>query len=248
MVFLTIYYIITVILSVAFLIICKKYIKTEKTRDLVFKTVSIVTVALHYSVLWVDYLTTGSASVPSNLLFAIHPCHITMWITLIASLIKNKEGKVFQFLVNFIFYLGIICASIGIIFNENYLASSSIADYSDLKGLVSHSTLLFTCLYVLVMGYLKVDFKNNFIGIILGLTLLLVQGFIINTLFSICNLEPPNAMYLQKPPFENMPFINTLTIGVLGVIVGFVWTLIMEYFFVPKEQRFFVKLKKVKEV
>ena len=243
MLFLVLYYVLTIILCVLGLIACKKYIKTDRVKHLVFKIVAIVTVILHYSILWVEYLQNGKVEVPNSLLFPIYPCHIVMWIALITALWKNKNSNVFQFLVIFMFFIGTICSSIGIVFNENYLSSPSDVDYEVVKGLLSHSTLLFCCLYVFVMGYLKVNFINNIIGVIMGLLLLLVQGTIINTLFKICGIDSVNAMYLQEPPFESLPFINTLTIGVLGVIVSFVWVLILEYFFVPKEQRFFIKLK-----
>lgn len=248
MVFLVIYYILTILFCVLGLIACKKYVKTDRARDLIFKIVAIVTVILHYSILWVEYLQNGKVEVPNSLLFPIYPCHIVMWIALITALWKNKSSRVFQFLVISMFFIGTICCSIGIVFNENYLASPNEVGYEVVKGLISHSTLLFCCLYVFVMGYLKVNFINNFIGVIMGLLLLLVQGTIINTLFKICGLDSVNAMYMQEPPFANLPFINTLTIGVAGVIVSFCWILLLEHFFVPKEQRFFIKLKKRKEV
>ncbi len=243
MLFLVLYYLATVILSVVALVYCKKHIKSDKTKDLIFKIVAIVTVFLHYSDLWFNYLSTGNADMGVSHLFAVYPCHIIMWISLIASLLKNKKGKFFNFLVVFIFYIGIICTSVGIIFNDSYLSNMTLKDYVVVKGLVGHSTLFFICLYVFVMGYMKVDFKFNFISVILGLLVFIVQGTLLNTLFKLCNIDGPNVMYLNEPPFESLPFINTLTIGIAGVILSFIWILIMEYFFLPKEKRFFYKLK-----
>ena len=35
-----------------------------------------VTIALHYSPLWVEYLTEGTATLSAEMLFLVFPCHI----------------------------------------------------------------------------------------------------------------------------------------------------------------------------
>ena len=46
-------------------------------------------------------------------------------------------------------------------------------------------------------------------------------------------------MYLQKAPFPDLPFINTLTIGIAGVVITFVLSTILEIINLPKEERWY---------
>lgn len=238
---LLIYFIITFAITLILLYICHKVIKEDKTKNLILKISAIVTVILHYSTLWIDYLTTGSANVDSVMLFPIYPCNIVMWMLLIVSLMRNQDSKIYKVLTDFIFYVGTFCGIIGIVINENYLNKQDLTNYSILKGLISHSTMLFGCLYLYVMKYVKINMKNNLISVVIGLMTFIVIGVFINTLFSICNLPPVNAMYLQKAPFPDLPFINTLTIGIAGVVITFILSTILEIINLPKEERWYKK-------
>jgi hypothetical protein len=180
--------------------------------------------------------------VGSELLLPIYPCHILMWMTLITGFMKNKNSKVFVWLSSFAFYGGVVCASIGILFNENYLANPDITDYGILKGLLSHSTMLLSALYLFVMKYVKIDFIENFKGIVLGLVFLIVDGLIVNSLFEVFRLPEVNAMYLLNPPYPDFPYINVFSIGIISIFLSFVILNIMELVMLKKEERFLYKL------
>ena len=51
-------------------------------------------------------------------------------------------------------------------------------------------------------------------------------------------------MYLQENPFPELPFINTLTIGIFGVLVVFILSNILETIYVVKEEQLLFKVRK----
>ena len=192
------------------------------------KFVTVLTVILHYSDITVAFLRGEQAVANSSHLFPIYPCHIMMWLSLIAAFLANKKGKLFPVIADFVFYFGTFCAIFGIIFNANYLSTPDLSDYSILKGLISHSTLLFSCLYLHAMGYIHVDPKQNARHVLYGFVFLLVDGMFFNFLFEKLGLSSVNAMYLQELPFPEYPFINT-TIGVVGVLAAYGISAALQY-------------------
>ena len=88
---LLIYFTMTFIITLILLYICRKVIKTNETKNLILKISSILTVIIHYSSLWIDYLTTGNAVVSNVMLFPIYPCNIVMWMLFLVSLMKNQS-------------------------------------------------------------------------------------------------------------------------------------------------------------
>ncbi len=241
---LIIYYLISLLISCIILNICHKKIKTESTKDLILKIVTFTTVLLHYSDIWYSYFTTGVAEVNSSHLFAIYPCHIMMWISVIYAFCIKKDSTIGHIFADFMFYVGFFCGTIGIVVNEIYLSTPDITDYYVLKGLLSHSTLLFGCLYVFVMKYVKINTLQNLKSVVVGLLVFIIDGIFIINLFRLFDLDAPNAMYLLEAPFEDLPFINTATIGIAGVIMVVIISTILELIFLPKEEVWINKLCK----
>lgn len=236
------YMVISAILSVGLLVLFHYTVKSEKGKDYVLRSFAIITVALHYSPLWVDFFKTGSAEVSSVMLLPIHPCNVLMWLLLIASFIKNKESLIGKTLSEFVFWGGTVCGTIGIVINENFGSNPTLADYDVLKGMLSHSTMLFGAIYLLVAGYIKIR-VINVRSVAFGLCLFVVDGLIINGLYAIFKLDPCNSMYLLEVPFASMPWLNTLTIGIIGVLVCFAVASIHEYITLPEEERWYTKLR-----
>ena len=79
---------------------------------------------------------------------------------LIASLLNNKKCLLFQLLSEFCFYGGFICGVLGIVMNTNFDNNPTLADYDVLKGLLSHSTMLFGCLYMFVGKFMRIRVFN----------------------------------------------------------------------------------------
>ena len=236
------YTVISFAITAVLLILCALFIKDNKSKKRILKISALSTVILHYSSLYVDYFTTGSATVESVMLLPIYPCNVAMWF-LVAVAFMNEEKKFFKYLAEATFYLGLTGGIIGIVLNENYMNTPSLADWDILKGLLSHSTMLFGCLYLLVGDYIKIR-VSNLISVAGMLGFLLIDGIAIIWLYRLFNLTPPNSMFLLGTPFPNLSWLNTWTVGLMAVAVCFVATALYEQIALTKEERWYSKLKR----
>ncbi len=237
------YMIVSAVLTAAVLVLATRLIKREAKKELFLKLIAVVTVVLHYSSIWVEFFGNGGSTdgLEGSHLFPIYPCHIMMWLLFIAAFLKNKSGVVFRTFAEFCFWGGLVCGSIGILLNENYASTPSLLDWSVLKGLLSHSTLLLGCIYMRVGGFMKIR-VFNVVSVAAGLMLFLVDGMFANWLYKVCGLPEVNAMYLLYSPYPSMPWLSPLLMGVVGVSLLFVGLALYELTF-PKEERWYCKLK-----
>lgn len=231
----------SVITAVGLIILALK-LKEQKHKDLVLKISAILTVIIHYSTLWTDYFSGKTPQVVTPMLLPLYPCNVAMWLLVAVAFIKNKQGKVFNALSIMTFYLGVIGGVIGIVFNEIYIGNPDLRVWDVLNGLLSHSTMMFGCIYLLVGGYFKAR-VSNVISVVIGALGLLVDGGIMILLHVIFGLEPPNSMYLLERPFENIVWLNVLTIGIMVVVLVFIVTALYEQFALKKEDRWYSRIK-----
>lgn len=236
------YMVISFALTIVGLILCSRFIKDEKKKQIVLKVSAILTVIIHYSVLYVDFFKTGRAEVEAPQLLPIYPCNVLMWLLVVCAFIKDTKTKFSKLLFEFTFYAGVLCGIIGIVLNENYGHNPTLANYFSLHGLLSHSTMVFGCLYILVGKFIRID-TSNCISVFAGLCLFLVDGFVVNGLYKVFGLGDCNSMYLQEPPLPNAPWLNTYLMGIIGLAIVFIITLIVEQFTLKKEDRLFERIK-----
>lgn len=240
---LVVYNLISFAVIIALLILCKKVIKKEKTKDIVLKSVSLAVVIIHYSSLYVNFFSNqGVAYVEANMILLIYPCNIVMWLLVIVSFMKNKESKIYKYLSEFTFIGGTLCGVIGVLFNINFLNLPDLGNYEILKGLISHSVMVFGTVYLGVMNYIKIEVKRTTFSIIFGLLIFTTIGAIVNILYYIFNIPGVNAMFMVEPPIKELPFFNFFTIGILGLLVAFIGLNIYELCALPKEQRWLTKI------
>ena len=231
-----------VITAIILVVLAKKpFGEVGKTR--VLKISAILTVALHFSSLYVDYFSGIDPIAEQPMLLPLYPCNVAMWLLVIVAFFKNKDSKIFDFLATATFFLGVFGGIIGIVINQNYIANPNLADWGILKGMLSHSTMLFGCIYILIAGYIKVR-VSKMLYVFLGLLMLVADGAIIIFLHWIFGLDLPNSMYLLELPFESMPWLNVITIGILAMVIIFTACALVEQFALPKEDRWYTKLKK----
>ena len=236
------YIVISAVVTVALLVSAGLFVKEEKYKKLIIKIIAVVTVALHFSDIYVEFFQTGSVSVSEPHIFPIHPCNVIMWLLLVCAFLKNYDGKVSKILLEFTFYGGVVCGIIGIVFNINYGNNPTLADWGILKGMLSHSTLVLGCIYILVAKFIKIR-VSNCISCFFGLCLFIVDGLIINGLYSAFGLGECNSMYLQSSPVDSMPWLSPLLMGIAGLVLVFAVTAIYEQFTLKREERWFVILK-----
>ena len=239
----TLYVLISGLLTAVGLILTAKYCRTQKQKDVVLKASALVTVALHYSNLWVDFFSTGTATLGQNQLLAVYPCNVMMWLLLVAAFIKKRNSAFYTVLAESVFWVGTICGVVGILFNANYSNNPNLLDYGIFQGLISHTTMVFGCIYMLVGKYVRIRVFNVF-SAACCLLLFVVDGAIVNGLFALCDIPPVNAMFLQEPPFPSLPWLNPLLMGVVILGVFFGLLALYEWKCFPPEERWYKKYKR----
>ncbi len=218
------------------------FVKTENRKVRILKIAAVATVVIHYSSLYVDFFKTGTAEINDTMLLPVYPCNIAMWFLLIVAFMKNRESKVYKVMAEFTFYLGIVGGVVGILFNEIYAATPNLSDWSVLKGLLSHATMLFGAIYLLLGGFIKIRVSNT-ISVAIGMIFMVIDGGIIIGLYKLFNLTPQNIMYLLEPPYPNLPWLNTWVIGIAAVLLAFAITAVYEQIAIKKEDRWYNHLK-----
>ncbi len=225
------------------LILAKRFLKTDRAKDRFLKLTALLVVIIHFSPLYAVFFRNGEAKVAENMLFPIYPCNLAMWLLLIYAFLTDKSKTVPRLIGEFTFYLGLVGGIIGIVANVNYANTPDLRDWDIFAGLLSHSVMLLGCIWLLVGGYIRIRIKNT-LSVIVGMALMLLDGFLIITLFRSAGLEPPNSMFLLGVPFEGIEWLNPAVIGVLSVAVAFVFTFVYEMLALPAGQRTFSKKEK----
>ena len=219
-------------------------LKNKTLNKISIWILAIGTVVIHFSGLWYEYFTAGSALVSMEYLLPAFPCHICMWLLVIAATLLEKDGVIARLIKDFAFWGGTVCGSFGLILNENFAKNPTLDNYYVFKGLLSHSTMILGCILILSCGYIKVGVKRSCAAVFSGLMLFGLEGAMVNGLFTKYELGQFNAMYMQYPPFENLPFINVYTIGLASMTVVFIASVLYEFFALPKEERWYYPLFK----
>lgn len=214
----------------------------EERKNKVLKVCAILTIVIHYSSLYVDYFTTGSAKVSSSMLLPVYPCNLAMWLLTIVAFTKKRNTRFYKILTEMTFYIGVTGGILGICLNESYFNNLTLFDWDVFSGLLSHLSMLIGCLYLFFSDCIKIR-VTNVSTVILSLLILATDGVLIMLLFALCGLEPPNTMYLLEPPIESLPFITTWILGALFIAIAFAITITYEHFKLEEKDRFFYKYK-----
>ena len=240
------YTLISGIIIALLLVVSNKFVKNQRIKDRILKISALLTVAIHYSILYVDFFTTGKAELDNTMLLPVYPCNVVMWLLVIVSFMKNRRGRVYEMLAVSTFYIGIVGGIVGVLFNEIYLSNPTFGDWDVLNGLLSHSTMTFGCIYLLVGGYINIRVKNV-MSVVGGLLILLADGMLVISLYKLFNMDPPNCMYLLENPFPQIKWFNPLVLGGIGVCVVFIITAMYEQIALVEENRWYSKSKESKE-
>lgn len=207
-------------LSALLLYFAAKHLKSQRQKDGFLKLFAILTVLIHYSDIWVNYFQTGGYTYVSNVhILPVYPCNVMMWMLLIAALMKNKQSLPFRMLSEFCFYGGILCGILGIVLNENFDNNPTLTDYSVLKGLLSHSTMLLGCIYMKVGKYFTVQPSNAF-SVAAGASVFVLCGIGVNRLYDHFGMEAPDGMFLRHNPYlPCSPILPGICVIVLMYII-----------------------------
>ncbi len=218
------YIVISLLVTTALLIAGKRLLIDDQGKQVYLKVFALLTFFLHTSVLWVDFLKNGSAMAPDNILFPIYFCNCSMYMLVIVAFWERRDTKWFRYFAIVTAYSGIFGALISLFYPAYYLGASSIFEWSVFKSMLSHSTMLVGCAWLLVGGFAPIR-KDNALVYFVGLLGFGLIGLIVNGLFHATGLNDPNAMYLQHPPLAEAPFLSAYTISALMVLLIYLFTL-----------------------
>ena len=189
--------------------------------------------------------TCSVALLEDNMVLPVYPCNVTMWLCTTLSflmIIGKKHSKVFIHLAEFTFLGGSICGFVGMAFNINFLNVPSVNDFYVMKGLISHVPMEFCCVYLFVMGYVKIYTPRNMVSCIIGLVLFLLCAVYCKAVYKVTGFEDVNPMFLNAP-YAKYPFLNFFTAFPIILILEFGLLTLFERLKYPKEERWYVKIR-----
>ena len=212
------------IITIALCLI-KKYVKKERTQNIIFIIAAVFTILFHYSSFIFKLLSGGNAmeylSETPNLILPIYPCNVVMWSALIFAFIKNKRSRLGSFFVDYLFWFGIISTLVGMFANVDFIMNPTLADYENFKSITAHATLLFNILLLPIFGYVKIDVKRNIINISLSILMMAIIGGYCNLVFHALVSEAAaydvNSMFLIHSPFDGLEFLTYPAIALIAI-------------------------------
>ena len=207
----------------------KKYVKRERTKNLIFCVAAVFTILFHYSTLGFKLLTNGNAMEylrdTPNLILPIYPCNVVMWSALIFAFLKNKNSRVGKFFADYLFWFGIISTLVGMFANVDFINNPTLADYNNFKSIAAHATLLFNVLLLPIFGHIKINVKRNLVNIVISIFVMAAIGFYCNLVFYVLvSAEAAydvNSMFLIHSPFEGLDFLTYPVIALIAVPIYF---------------------------
>ena len=234
------------------LFLCKKFIRTEKSKNLTLFFSSVLTILCHYSTLIYLCIINGDSleylKQNPNLLLPIYPCNVVMWGCLIYGVLRNKESKVSLFLADYLFWFGIFSTLVGMFANVDFINNPTFKDYEVTKSIVAHATLLFNVVLIYVFGYIKVDLIKNMKHIIISVIMMYLIGLYCNKIFEVLvsyeEAYSVNSMFIIHSPFDGVPFLVYPVIASVSLVLYFILFFIWELFIYPKGNRWYNRIKK----
>ena len=227
----------------------KKFVKQERTRNIILLASAIFTIVFHYSTFIFKLLSGGDAmeylNATPNLILPIYPCNVVMWSALIFALLKNKNSKLGAFFADYLFWFGIISTLVGMFANVDFIRNPTLADYENVKSIGAHATLLFNVLLLPIFGYVKIDVKRNIMNIIISVFVMAAIGCYCNLVFyALASAETAyevNSMFLIHSPFAGLDFLTYPVISLIAVPIYFVVFVICDFCVHRKDKRFIDK-------
>lgn len=201
----------------------------------ILRTISIIGILFHLSLIPYQYFFNPTASV-SSLGSAVIPynfCNIAMWGTFIVFWFPKPLKKLYPFVINAALIGGILTIALPDFYNAQTI---SFFHWPIFKGFMSHFMLIFAGLYANISREFKPRVKDLWV-FIFGMVLCLPYGYGIIALYKKLNLTPPNSMYLLRPALDGTPF-NGYLIGAIAIVVVVIITIVAEEVFYKKEERF----------
>lgn len=206
-----------------------RFVKNEKTKDLVLKIFAWLCFGFHISIMWKTAIENGGVGqAPNSVLWPLYFCNVAMYLLLIVSYL-DKKSKAFQWMATFLAYAGILGALITFVdYQFPFQNDAGVYSFERMKSTMSHAFLLVGSLYLFVGGYVKIRVRNAYVYM-LGLLLNGFVGAMVNLLFVTQNIDPNiNAMWIRQTAVAGVPELTGVGLGVATLAVMIVFSLLWE--------------------
>ncbi len=171
-----------------------------------------------------------------------------MWLGLVLGILKNKQSKFASFLIDFVFWFGLVSALIGMFVNVDYFRNPTLLNYDITKGIVAHAIMLLNVLALPVLGFVKIKFERNLLNIVISIVMMYCVGLYCNLLFAVIASPEAaynvNSMFILHSPFPNVEFLTYPTVALAAFVFYFILFLICEFFAYKKGNRWYNRLNK----
>jgi hypothetical protein len=233
----------------------KKYVKRERTKNIILISAAIFTIVFHYSS-FIFKLLSGDNAIEylgetPNLILPIYPCNVVMWSALIFAFFKDKKTKVASLFADYLFWFGIISTLVGMFANVDFINNPTLLDYENFKSITAHATLLFNILLLPLFGYIKIDVKRNIISISISILAMAVIGGYCNLVFHALVSEAAaydvNSMFLLHSPFDGLDFLTYPVIALIAIPTYFAVFVVCDLCAHKRGERFYDKGKRHKK-
>lgn len=242
---------ILILLALFGIYLIKKYVKKERTQNIILIASATFTILFHYSSFLFKLITGNGAmeylSANPNLILPIYPCNVVMWSALIFALLRNKKSKLGNLLADYIFWFGIISTLVGMLANVDFINNPTLLDYENFKSIAAHGTLLFNVFLIPLFGYIKIDVIRNLKSIIIAILAMAIIGGYCNVVFYAIGSESMaydvNSMFLIHSPFEGVDFLTYPVISLIAIPIYIGEFVICDVIAHKKGERFYNKRK-----
>ena len=240
----------------ALLFVVKKTARTDRVRNVWLLGAAVVTILFHYSELIFRCITASGAleylKDNPNLILPIYPCNVVMWSCLILALTK-KDTKAGKLLIDYVFWFGIFSTLIGMFANVDFILNPTLADYTNVKSIGAHATLLFNVLLLPVFKMIRFDFLQNMKHMTISVVGMYLIGLYCNLVYRVMISDEAaydvNSMFIIHSPFEGVEFLKYPIIAVIGLVLYCILFFVCELIAYKKGERFYDRLARyLKEI
>ncbi len=211
-----IYFVISTLLVITSLILIKKYIKKEKTLNLVIKITSlvllllIITNRISYTVQHV--MIEHKEGYNWTYIFPETFCALSCLLFSISTLVGKKNNV----LMHGSFYMALIGAFTVAVFPD-FLNRQGLLEVGTITSLIYHTLMLFLALLVLITYYFKPSIKRWYIQPIVNISMICYGLFYLSVF---CNGEAPfSILGINKPFVDGQPILCSWYMMSLGYLV-----------------------------
>lgn len=205
-----IYIFVSIIVALAVFILTKRFVKTEKLKNIVIKVAGailfiiifmnrLVLVFEHNQVDWILF-------VPDTI------CSTSSFVLSLAILFGKKDNKVLHFI-----WLVSLAGGVITTFYPNFIGQNSKFMYPPtIFGMLHHTWGAIVVILLFLLGYLKLTYKKWYCTLI-GFTSYLSYGA-----FLMCVLKIDNPLYMTGPALDGTIFTVWVLIPIYFVVYGLI--------------------------